>query len=112
MIISEKLVKIIDATKRKYPKESYGGCFQASRYIVTKLSDSKELVLNIKVGKHKLLKHCVVLLEDLIIDTQYYQFGLLINSNNILETAEQEKFLFTKEEHEKLLPRFKAGDKK
>jgi len=95
---------------RKYPPEQNGGCFQATRWILKNCSKHfpgglKEARLKIR-NKCGDVTHCVAV-DDKgnIIDTQYQQFGLILP--NI--PFGSRKCVFTKEEHEKMLPRYEIG---
>ena len=80
-----------------------GGCFKATRELIERHPELKEEVLYIKYQNGK-ITHCVaVTQDDKIIDTQHKQFGLVIEVPNDI----QDKFIFTREEHEKCFPRYK-----
>lgn len=94
----------LERAYERYPPEQHGGCFMATRWLERKIRGFKEEVSSIDVGNGNPITHCYGVLEDgRIVDTQIFQFALFLP----IPRSAVKKGIFTREEHEKLLPRFK-----
>ena len=86
-----------------FDPEKFGGCFVATRWIVKERPELIEEVVQIEKDK-KIIAHSIAITpKGNIIDTQIYQFGLIMDIPMRLVF----KGIFSREEHEKLLPRAK-----
>ena len=92
----------LQAVLKKYPPEQHGGCFLATDYLLTLMPGLKREVATIYPPGKQPMRHCyAVTQQDNIIDTQVWQFGLVMP----LPDSALNRHVFTREEHEALLPR-------
>lgn len=105
-VVDEYQHTIMEAI-RKFPPAQAGGCFQATRFICSKHKELTEKTVSIR-KKDGVITHCIAVMPDgRIIDTQHFQFGLIID----LDSKFENRYIFTQEEHEKYLPRGDTNEK-
>ncbi len=97
-----KYEKAIKQVFEKFNPQEHGGCVIATRWLIEQHSELKEETVLIKNGEGKIRHTVAITPEGEIIDTQVWQFGLIMP----IDESQITKGIYTREEHEKLLPRF------
>lgn len=101
------LSNFIKTALKLFPPTKTGGCYEATRWLITQCSGLEEEIVSIK-NKDGDIKHCIaVTLNGLIIDTQHLQFNLVLD----LDKKFEDVHIFTRTEHEQYLERYNVGEK-
>jgi hypothetical protein len=101
-----KYEKLVKQAQKKFNPRNFGGCVQATRWLIRKCPELQKKIVQIK-NNHNGVTHCIALTPDnQVIDTQMFQFCIL----GLINESVCKKGIYSIEEHESLLPRYKVGD--
>jgi hypothetical protein len=106
MKMKSKYTKLIEKTLKKFPREQTGGCMIASDYMISRNKSLKRVMFKV----NDRISHVVVVTkEGYIIDTQFFQFGAILEDFEF----DKEDYIFTlKEYYEFILIKVKTAKKK